>query len=74
VCRVSQDEARELLRQQRDAYKHGPGRYAREVLKREDSTIRRWLRGAPIPQAVIAFLYSKAPKRNVDPQKEAISE
>jgi hypothetical protein len=71
---VSQDEARELLRQQRDAYKHGPERYDREVLKREPSTIRRWLRGAPIPQAVMAFLYSKAPKRSVDPISKEIEQ
>lgn len=60
---MEQTEARELLRQLRDAYKQGPEEYDRRVLKREPSTVRRWLRGqAPIPRVIVAWLYNAHPK------------
>jgi len=77
---VNENEARERLRVLRSAYKNGPERYDVEVLKREPSTVRRWLRGAPIPQVIIAYLNnvrrataldSDGASQNIEPLPEA---
>ena len=50
-------EPRELLRVLRSGYPKGPEAFDRLVLRREPSTIRRWLRGqSPIPKAVLEYL------------------
>jgi hypothetical protein len=50
-------EPRELLRSLRAAYAKGPEAFDRTVLRREPSTIRRWLRGqSPIPSVVLTYL------------------
>ena len=63
---ADQAEARAALKALRDGYKHGPERWDADILKRESSTVRRWLRGGPIPQAVIQWLDSK--KRVAKPE------
>jgi hypothetical protein len=35
--------------------------YARQVLKREARSVRRWLAGGKIPQVIIAFLNQEKP-------------
>jgi hypothetical protein len=65
--RDEQPKARELLRSLRSGYAKGPEAFDRLVLRREPSTIRRWLRGqSPIPKAVLAFLYNAGRQVKLD--------
>jgi hypothetical protein len=52
----------ELLRTAIEASGLSASRFAREVLLREDRTVRRWLSGeSPIPNIVAAWLESPEP-------------
>ncbi len=51
---------RDLLAAKIEASGLSARRFAREVLVRDERTIRRWLAGdSPIPEAVISFLNEK---------------
>lgn len=67
----------ELLRARILASGLSARRFAREILTRDERTVRRWLAGkSPIPKAVIQFL-EKPPKRTksgpASPNTPAIS-
>jgi hypothetical protein len=58
----------ELLRERIAASGLSARKFARDVLLRDERTVRRWLAGeSPIPEPVIAFLRGQPPPSNLDP-------